>query len=488
MKVKAAVKIRDDKLTEYRRFAKLSKAYLHPPGSYKTYGDYYTRYQKANITDMLNAPEKNERGLRKASMYLYDMSSHYRRLINYFAKLPTYDFYISPLKVSARGKLNQKSFINCYRKAVDQVELMNLSHEMMKIAITCFREDAFFGYEYSTKDSYFIQKLNADFCKLLAIEDGTYTFEFDFSYFDTRLELLEFYGTEFQNKYELYKNNRSNMRWQEIDSDKSICIKFNEDETHIIPPFAGTFPDIFDIADYKALMKAKTEQQNYKLLTMKIPFKNGRMEIPERLAISYYDQLAEELPERIGLALTPMDLDSVDFEKNAVSDVDTVAQSENSFFRASGTSNLIMGNEKLTSSSALMLSIEADAALVYGLLRQMERWINRKLKRLTGTYHFKLTFLNTTIYNRDKVQQQLIQAAQYSFPVKFAAAASFGLTPSDVEGLIRLENEVIGLHDLMIPVASSHTQSSSDEGGRPASDTVDESGEWTQENDSNANR
>lgn len=487
MKVKAAVKIRDDKLAEYRRFAKLSKAYLHPPGSYRTYGDYYTRYQKANIMDMLNAPEKNERGLRKASMYMYDMSSHYRRLINYFAKLPTYDFYVSPLKVSARGKLNQKSFQNCYRKAVDQVELMNLKHEMMKIAITCFREDVFFGYEYMTKDSYFIKKLNADYCRLLAIEDGVYTFEFDFSYFDTRQELLEFYGTEFQNKYAMYKSDRNNMKWQELDTNCSVCIKLNEDETHIIPPFAGTFPDIFDIADYKALMKAKTEQQNYKLLTMRIPFKNGRPEIPESLAISYYDQLGEELPERIGLALTPMDIDSIDFDKSSVNDVDTVAQSENNFFRASGTSNLIMGNEKLTSSSALMLSIEADAALTYGLLRQMERWINRKLKRLTGTYHFKLTFLNTTIYNRDKVQQQLVQAAQYSFPVKFAAASAFGLTPSDVEGLIRLENSVIGLQDLMIPVVSTHTQSS-DDGGRPASDTVDESGELTQENDSNANR
>lgn len=477
---------------EIRRYAKLSKSYLRPPGSYKRFYIYYQHYTKKQILDMLNAPETNEQGLRRASLYLYDMSSHYRRLINHFAKLPTYDYYLTPLKVSKNANINEKSFRSCYRKAVEQTELMNLKHEMMKAAVTCFREDVFYGYEISTKDSYFIQKLNPDYCRLSGIEDGVYIFEFDFLFFNLHPELLDYYGSEFRRKYKKYKESPSLYRWQEIDSKNSVCLKFNEDEIHVIPPFAGTFADIYDIADYKQIMKAKVYTQNYKLLFMKIPFENGRFKLPESIAASYYEQFAEELPEGIGLAMSPMDVGSVDFD-SPTSDTDSVVQSENNFWRASGASNAILGKDDLTSSSALLLSIEADAALTYGLLRQMERWINKKLKNLSGTYHFKLTFLNTTIYNRGTVQSQLMTAAQYSFPVKLQAAAAYGLSPSDMEGLLVLENDILRLQDSMIPVASSHTQSSEiidveKDVGRPAQETVDESGEKTQENDSNDKR
>ena len=53
---------------------------------------------------------------------------------------------------------------------------MNLQHEFIKITTTILREDIFYGYEYSTKDSYFIQKLNPDYCQISSIEDGCFNF------------------------------------------------------------------------------------------------------------------------------------------------------------------------------------------------------------------------------------------------------------------------------------------------------------------------
>lgn len=479
-------KYSQEQLEMWERYAKLSKGYVRPPNTTKNYYNTYTRYSKSEILDLLNSPDRNEKGLRNASIYLYNISNHYRRLINYFAKMPTLDYYLTPTKIDGSSKINEKSFKSAFKKACDQVDLMNLKHELLKVLVTCFREDVFYGYEYESKDSYFLQKLNPDYCRITGVEDGIYVFEFNFSYFDSRSELLPYYSSEFQRKYDAYKKDSMNLRWQELDTKKSVCFKINEDTVYAMPPFAGTFPDIYDIADYKQLMKAKTETGNYKLLSLKIPFENGDFKIPLPLAKSFYDQFAAQLPDQIGLVLTPMDVAQFNFANSgSTQDVDAVVQSENAFWRSAGASAAILGKDDITSSSALMLSIETDASIVYAFLRQIERWINKKLKQLSGTYHFKLTFLNTTIYNRSEVQTTMLQACQYSFPLKYATAASFGLSQSDFEGLAILENQMMNLQDKMIPVTSSHTQSDSNNSGRPKQNTVDEAGEATEEADGN---
>ena len=465
------------------QFAKLAKRYLRPPGSTKNYDTVYRRFTKDDIVKLLQYPERHERELREASNYLYNISSHYHRLINYYSKMGTFNYYLSPLKINSNTKINRKSFENAFKKACDECERMNIRHEMLKIADSVFREEIFYGYEFESKDSYFIQKLNPDYCRIIAIEDGIYTFEFDFSFFNRRMELLEWYGSEFSKKYELYLSDKQHYRWQELSSKSSVCFKLNESSLAIIPPFAGTFPDIYDIADIKSLMKSKAEIENYKLITMKIPYENGSFKIPLPVAMNFFEQLADQIPEDIGFGMTPMELDQVDFENSGKSqDVDAVVQSENNFWAAAGTSNAILGNPDVTSSSALALSIETDAAIVYALMDQMARWINKKLKQLPGTYHFKLTFLHETIYNAQDIQKQLLSACQYSFPAKYAAAASFGITQSDFEGLLVLENIVMDLQNKMVPVTSTHTQSedNTSESGRPKQDTVDTAGEQTE--------
>lgn len=493
MERKDKISISSKKNVEYSQyqnsleFAKLVKNYLRPPSSPRNYSTTYTRYSKSDILGLLNQPAYNEKPLRDASIYLYNMSSHYRRLISYFSKMPTYNYYLSPIKMDTETKKNTKSYKNCFKKAVDQVELMNIKHEVSKIATVCFREDVFYGYEYETKDSYYIKKLNPDYCRIVSVEDGCYTFEFNFGFFDSRSEMLPYYGSEFEQKYELYRQNPAEKRWQELNTKHEVCFKINEDLDYAIPPFAGTFPDIYDISDYKQLLKAKTEVENYKLVYLKIPYENGAFKLPLPLANSFYDQLAGQLPEGIGLGMSPMELDSVKFENSgSTQDTDAVARSEAAFWSASGASSAILGKDDITSSSALMLSIETDAGIIYTFLRQVERWINRKLKQLSGTYHFKLTFLDQHIFNRKEVQDQMLKACQYSFPMKYAAAAAFGLSPSDFNGTVVLENDMMQLHEHMIPVSSSYTQPSNEENvGRPAQTTVDEAGEMTEERDAN---
>ena len=82
--------------------------------------------------------------------------------------------------------------------------------------------------------------------------------------------------------------------------------------------------------------------------------------------------------------------------------------------------------------------------------------------------------------------------AQYGVPVKSAIAASLGLNPPNMSAMLYMENEILKLHDNMIPLQSSYTQSSDNEGGRPTAEEngeeISDSNENTREHDSNASR
>ena len=115
MERKDKISISSKKNVEYSQyqnsleFAKLVKNYLRPPSSPRNYSTTYTRYSKSDILGLLNQPAYNEKPLRDASIYLYNMSSHYRRLISYFSKMPTYNYYLSPIKMDTETKKNTKS-------------------------------------------------------------------------------------------------------------------------------------------------------------------------------------------------------------------------------------------------------------------------------------------------------------------------------------------------------------------------------------------
>ena len=146
-----------------------------------------------------------------------------------------------------------------YIDTVNFLEVMNLEHELSKVSLMCWLEDTFYGYEYRLKDSYFIQMLNPDYCQISSIEDGVFNFQFDFSYFNTRKAELDRFDPEFKEKYEIYLSNRRNKRWQELDSNKTICIKINENFDYSVPPLSGILESLYDIEDFKQLKKARTE-------------------------------------------------------------------------------------------------------------------------------------------------------------------------------------------------------------------------------------
>ncbi|WP_164509090.1 hypothetical protein [Clostridium rectalis] len=473
-------------------FSSLASLVVHDLNKNNKKNSFFKKYKKQDVIDYLQNPQKYEKALREISRFLYVNSAHYKRLINYFANMSLFYYDFKPTGIIDFSKINKKKFLKEYYTICRKIDKMNLAHEFAKILTIAFKEDIFYGYEYETTDSYFIKNLDPDYCSISSIEDGVYNYQFDFTFFDNKKEKLQEYGKEFETKYNRYLKDRKNNRYQELNSKKTICIKINEEIEYPIPPFANVFEALYDINDYKLLKKAKEEIGNYQLLSMNIPMSNKEPDVPMldfTTAKDFYTQALNVLPDQIGAILTPMKIDSIKFERDTLNN-DRVIEAEDLFWSSAGVNGNLF-NSKGNSGSVVDLSIKTDESIVFKILKQCTRWINRKIKFSNNQFNYKFSFLDVTINNQEKMIDKHFKLAQYGVPVKTILGSLVGLSPIDMQINTWLENDVLKLHESWLPLNSSHTQTNEEKKvGKPRKDTEDlqEAGEQTRENDSNRDR
>lgn len=458
-----------------------------------------SKYKKEDIEKALRSPEihTNQNQLRMISRFLYNASSHYKRLVNYFSQIPVLSSYtIEPYNSDVQSlttKAKKDKFKKSYIKTSEIIENMTIEHEFQKLLPVIFREDIVYAYVHETEDSFFFQVLDSEYCKISSISDGVYNFSFNFSYFNNYPARLDMFPDEFKIKYRNMSEKNGDM-WQELDNDKTLCLKYQFDLWYPIPPFVNTFPTLIDIEDFKALRKNKEEIDNYKILLSKIPM--GSKEADDFLltldrAMQFNELLNDSVPDQVATAISPMDFEVITFDKDKI-DKNRTAEATSEYWSEAGVSDLLFSSSA-NNSTSLSFSVKTDEAMIFSVMRQIERWINRYIKNKNIPYKFKFRFLDVTVFNQDKRVDQLLKQAQYGMPVKADVAATLGMSPNTFASKAFLENEILKLHDLLIPLSSSHTQSKNDledKAGRrsKSDDELSASGVKTRENDANANR
>lgn len=478
------------KLLQFAQLAKHMKVDLNN-NTQPTY-TFNKTFQKSDVVKWLENPKKYEKQLRNLSRFLLDSSSHYRRLIDYFATMLTFDYVVDVYNQS-EYKIDKKLKETIYDKYISTInflENMNIKHEFSKLVYRAFVDDVVYGYEYSTKNSYFIDILNPDYCAISSVEDGVYNFSYNFQYFDTYPKELERMADEFTEKYNIYKTDKKNKKWQELDSSKTICIKISDTE-YAIPPLSGVFEDIYSLYSYKDLQMSKTELENYLLLVAKIPYQKNADNTENAWALSldkaieYFNLMSDNLPPQIGSILSPYEsIESIKLNKSE-KELDFVSLAENSIYNSAGVPKLIFNSDK-ASGAALNKAILNDQCMVFRVLRQLERWLNRKLKDENKKINFKVTFLDITKYNQEDVADAYKNATTLGLPVKTRYCAALGLSPSDMINSMMLENDILDIVNKFKPLSTSYTEKGNNKGGKPSSgDKVDDAGQKTNDADAN---
>lgn len=450
-----------------------------------------------DVAKWLRDADRYYKNLIRVSRILYKSSGEYRSLLNYFINMARFYYVIDPIH-SSTDKMNKTKVKKDLAKISLQLKKMNLPHELAKVFKTCLIEDVFFGYEMEDNDNYFLYKLNPDYCKITGLADGMYTFSFDLNYFNGNEDVLLTFPEEFQRAYNIMNNNNGN-NWFEPDFTKSVCFKFNESDPEIFPPFAGMFEPLLELNDYKKLKKAGAKINNYMLLHQKVPMHDNSNKDyqADNFAISpdameYFNSMVNEsLPDEIGAIVSPMEINPIKLDKDDKND--KVLEATRDVYNASGVSSHIFNNDK-NSTGGLIYSTRKDELFVMSFYRQIERWLNRKIRygKLIAKNQWEISLLDVTGMNEEKYLEQLTKTGTLGFAVRGRIAAMHKQDYHTLISSLELENDILDLDTKMIPLASSHTgginqaiekkQANNDEDSKPgrpqkSSDEISDSGQ-----------
>lgn len=469
------------------RFAKLNKLILKDLNN-NPKSPTFNRYSKEEIMGYLENPYRYETNLRDAVVYMYGASSHFRRLIQYFVGLSDLSWIVSPYKVDT-SKADRNKIYKNYLKTLNFMNSMNIKDQGANILTVCLREDTYFATTWITNDDITLQQLPPAYCKISTIEGGVLNVTFNFAYFDQNKNLLDYYPPEFTTKYNLYKKEGTKSKWQELDSPNSFAIKCNKDILdYSMPPFAGILSNLYEIEDYKLLKLTKTELENYALIAMQLGMdKDGNWAMDFGKARQFWQNLDEVLPEEVGSVLTPMKLEKISFDEAGTNSTDKVSESEDHLMSAAGVSSQIFSSKNTSSSNAMLLSIKADQAITFSIVKSIESAINRILQAQSWSRDFRVTFLDCSPFNRMELAKLYREGAMYGLPTVSLYCAAIGIGQSEMDTLNFLEDDILGIKERFTPLQSSATMSG-DDGGRPEKDLGDISDEGEKSKERNTNR
>jgi hypothetical protein len=457
----------------------------------------WTVFNKDNLRTYLQNPyaTNSQINLRNLSKFLYTLSFPLRRIVNYFASLPAFDAYKVNLDFSLVEDNDEESLLQDYENACRYIRKMNLDINMFKLLIIAWREGIVYFQPYQGDDgTLLLMPLDSQYCKISSIGyNNLYHVAWDFSFFTGSNEFyLDIWDPEYKKKYNAYLRDAS-LRWQQLDTARAFKIDLS-DKDLIIPPFASLFEGIIDLIDLQSLMAVRDALDIYKLLVMRIPLLNSKnpddMAISLSLAKQFYNKAAADLPPEVGLILSPMEVDSVSFDKTATSDTNAIADSYQNLMEQTGISQ-IFDSSRLTGSSSVKMSMLSDALMATrGIMQQVEAFVNERIQMEYPNSAAYIKFIEVTTYTRDERINQVKEAASLGLPVKQEYMSLLGYTPLETIASDWLETKLgMAVDKFVHPLISSHTQGAgSDTGGAPTKSDGDLSDEGAETKDKEKNK
>ena len=441
----------------------------------------------------LKYPKQGWKILLSLSEQLMRISPHYFRMNNLYSNMALFCWWVDLYDVKESAKI--ENIKKTYSALAAKLESMNLKHEFSKIMKVIPHQDIYCGLVFENQSDFFFQQIDYRICELHQIQDGLYNFRMDLS--GIKAQNLNAYPDYVQKAYIDFKDGTLKSQWYEPPADKQICLKLNSHWTFPYPILIGLIKDIFDLDVYKKLKLQSARTDNYKAIAVEVPIDETTVDkpllTPETLGI-FAEINRESMTDDIGLLhtlgshATPISFKDSNNTRNNVSDA------IDELYNSSGiTKELYNGS---SSGTAVTLSIENDSGFVYGLYRQIERWINRFIKvRKYNKSAFKFSFylLDMTIFNRDSVTSRYKDSIALGATVIDKYLASLDMTPSRTLGSYITHESIFDFRSHFIPLQTSYNSSiDSNKAGRPTSESkgelLDESGEKTKDLDSNKDR
>lgn len=490
-------------LMEFAKAAKAIDTLMPLQNPTRSASKTFTQYTKDLVKQYLQNPNTNIENLREVSRFLSRVSMLYKKFLSYYASIPMWNYNISRQFDFTQPETQQEILVD-YQSCLKFMHSIDMQKEFPNVVATALRDGVYFGFVYQlTDDHFFFHNLNPKYCKIIGKNvEGQWVVAFDATFFDVGTNSIFVNKDEnpegtwdqvFVDGYEAYQKDKSNARWFVLPAEKVLCVLAGWDDEYDLPLpyFTPIFTSLLDLLDLEQIIMSKTELENYALLLSKIPLLSGSENVDD-FAVSL--DLAQQMqalidavvPEQVGTAYSPFDVDVVTFEKsNNTDDTDKLSQAMSNLFSNAGLSEPVISSGA-TNSVGLKYSVQNDETMAFMYMDRIQSWL-RFFMKANGFEDYIFTFHRQSYFNKDDFAQHTKEFATLGGSA-MDYYTSRNMTPFEAYNKI-LTEQALDIKAKMKPLQSSYTMSSSSsDGGAPekAVEDLTEEGLDTREANKNA--
>lgn len=436
---------------------------------------------------------------QKLSRNYFYKDGYYKQILIYYATLLKYVGLLIP-NPSAGKNLSASHIQKRYYSAMDFVEHMNLPTTLTNCAIRAFVDGCYYGIRLgSSKDDFTLIDLPAAYCcSRFKDSFGNDLIEFDLTYFDSITDLgsrqaaLEAYPKEISKAYKKFSAGKLTSKWYMIPSDIGVCFPLFDGR----PLFLSVIPRTIEYDEAIEVERERDADEIRKIIVQQMPhLTDGRLVFEPDEAEEMHRGTVDMLKgnKNLSVLTTYGDVSAIVSKTAADNSDDTLTKIEQNIYAQAGVSGQIFA---ATTNSSLEMSLNNDLSLAMYLANKFSAFISNLLNTLfgNGNITFKYSILPVSYYNAASFIDSSFKlvGSGYSF---LMPALALGLSQKDLGNIKDLENDVLKLGDKLRPLATSYTQSGSedtktgeekktvidttvtnpDEGGRPLKEDVKKS-------------
>ena len=414
----------------------------------------------------------------------------YKEIIMHYATLLKYCGILIPNPALGKS-LQDQPIAKRYHSAMNFMDKACLESVGPYIAYRVLRDGTYYcAVQTLTKDAVALLDLPFEYCRTrFKNQFGVNIVEFNVSYFDERISsekdrdaALNTYPKVISSYYRKWSRHKSKLNnWLFLPSE--IGVAFNLFDAR--PYFLSVIPETIKYDQAVENELAREIEEIKKLIVQKIPHLNdGTLLFEPNEAQVMHDGTVKMLRSsnpNVSVITTYGDVDVPSVKTSDAATSNALKNMMQSMYASAGVSSEIFA---ASGSSSLKTSIANDISVMMVLANKIGNFFTSLLNQVcaNGSIQFKYTILPVSYHNDRDYADSYFKYAGSGYPFSLPAIA-LGLNQRDLSNIKVLENEVLKLSEVLLPLSSAYTQSgdggsgndgsSDSDGGRPEKDDLD---------------
>lgn len=459
----------------------------------KSYNEFYSQYEhrikqysNEEIAQILNSSSLASQ--QQLSITYYQRNGFYKQILMYYATLLTYSGLLIP-NPNFGNKLST-SQKKKYNAALEYLENLNIPELLTRISLKVLIYGSYYGVIHTLdKDSCLIIDLPPDYVRS-RFKDiyGNDIVEFNVEYFnaitdeDSKREALSTYPSIISAHYKKYIKGKVATPWVILPADIGICFSLFDER----PLFLNIIPATIQYDEAVDTERERDLEEIRKIIVQKIPhMQDGQLLFEPDEALEMHAGAVGMMKgnKNLSVLTTYADVDAIISKTAADNSSTTLEKMLQNVYANAGVCGEIFSP---TGTQAIPYSIKNDISVMMILGNKYSRFLSYIINSVfgNGSITFKYLVLPLTEYTRKDFIDSTLKLAQSGFSYILPAIAG-GLNQLELINIKDLENNVLKLKDVLIPLSSSYTQSGTGTGkvGAPEKNLEDKAPKTIQNED-----